>query len=121
MANESNSATATLQVPLFDSLGHEQELLCQWSLTTPVELQNYVVLNAGFTDIRPALAGSVFQLLIIVPPPGVNDTWILKGVSGDQGLTISSTFPTFIPSPSSTVLGITATTGGYTILTRWFR
>lgn len=120
MANESASATATLQIPLNDGV-QGQEILCTWSLTTPVELQNYIVMVSGFNLIRPTIVGSVYQLLVIVPPPGIYDTWTLKGVNGDTGFQIGCGFPTILPSPSTSNIGITATTGGYTILTRWFR
>lgn len=122
MANEAASCTATLQIPLRDTNGvTTQDIVCTWPLTTPVELQNYVTLSAGNTDIRPSIGGLTYQLLIIVPPPGVADTWKLKGVAGDTGFPISCTFPTFIPSPGSSALLLNAVSGGYTILTRWFR
>lgn len=72
---------------------------------------------SGFKDINPtncptfATSGGVF----IVPPTGNTNTITLKGVTGDTGIPLNVSAPTFVCLPTTPVaFGIT--TGGSVVL-----
>lgn len=121
MAFESDDCTGVLSIPLIGSNGVRREIRCEFTLTDPVPLERQIVCTSGNNDIRPALTGATFQLLVIIPPPGIRDTLTVKGINGDTGFEISSQFPSFFAQPSSSNAVLNCFIGGYAVLTRWYR
>lgn len=67
-----------------------------------------LTLSSGFTSITFPAGGSVPTGVIIVPPAGNTQTITLKGVTGDTGVALHPTDPSYISLASGAAFGITA-------------
>lgn len=78
-----------------------------------------MTLASGFNSITvPTKAGGV----VLVPPAGNTNSLVLKGITGDTGVTLSKTAPTmlsFDTTPPSTI-GITAGASTSDFRCYWF-
>lgn len=113
--------TATFSCPVRGGATGDYDLLVQWAITSPTLYETPILIAAGNNAISPGIVGSTIYLLVIVPPASAStDTWHLKGVNGDTGVTIATPGVQIISGVQlSPGLVLNATTGGYTIVTRW--
>jgi hypothetical protein len=87
---------------------------------TAVPSTQEVHLSVGFNVISYPLGGTGNSIAIIVPPnyawptpsTSYTGTLTLKGVTGDTGVPISNTYPTFISGAGESAIGITASAVG---------
>lgn len=114
------AATATFSLPLRDTQVGDINYLIQWAITSPNRYENPILIGAGNTSITDGVSSSTaYNLVILIPPTGLTDTWKLKGAGGDSGVVISSASPTILSGAQSGFFFLNVVTGGYTIKTIW--
>lgn len=123
MAFEANDALARFSLPMRGAATGEYDVRYEWVLRRPVIHENQALLASGNNTIGALTPlGATYQALILIPPTGTIDTWILKQVNGDAGVTCNPQNGPLVLSGFQYVgLVINAATGGYTITLRWVK
>jgi len=71
--------------------------------------EQVIDLSSGFNSITIPTGGSSVPVGVLIRPPSSNtNTLVLKGVTGDTGVGLHATNPTFITLVSGAAFGITA-------------
>lgn len=122
MSFEAENVTVRFSLAARNGTLGDEDARLSWDLYAPRVYQTQHTLAAGANTFSTAVPSDTYQLVIIEPPASTSDTWALKGVAGDTGLTVGTAKGPIVLSglnPASFVLS--ATTGAYTILITWVR